>query len=880
MISGCDLFGPTETDRVAVTVGTPDLEVGDSLSDTTAANNPSRIEIGESLSVRVPGESTAQDTVRLTFHADSGSTLVFLVAGGFFRASVRSEQGIEQVVHSGRRIGLDDSVAFPCLTSGNFTLVVVGAGRSRATISSRVVAGLPEWRILPDRYEFDDSVSAAKPIGPDSVWQDRTIDGDAYDLNDPNPDVDWISIQVDSGTTYRIELQSDPPGPLLSIVAQDSVPQDFSGDIVFGQDPPLEVFRLEVVKSRILHLGVRGTRATSYRIAVTARPGISPRLVPDVFESDNSPSSAKFIPTDGTWQDRSLHVQDRGFSTTDVDWIAMKVDSGRTYTARFTYDSDFPEFALFGADSSPRPFVTGPADAGGLGMYLRTFEVPRSGTWYIRMGGSHSTGYRLAVSSQAGISAGAVQDRYEPDENLASAKPILLGGSPQLRTIHLEDGSFPNPDILSFVADSGRTYRLRYSDSLHVVSAIALGSDSLPLLSKDSTDGIYHYLVIPCSRSGTIYAGFRAVHGYFANYTVFLGSSNGLPDWGIQDRGEPDSGLSSAADMPADSTAFDRVLSGNDTDWIRVRVLKGKVYTIHSSLLAPSGAIDLALLDPSGSALGGITVYGGEGVTLYHEPLADGFLYLRASQLPNSAAVAIPYALRVFSTTLPVDPLEPDDARATSSVLSPDQPPVARFVRFPEEDWMRIVVDSGRAVEIHLTTPSSNGDNLLFQLFSRDSIVVDFAYAHPRGGTTVLRSAPVRADTLFLRVSTMWRVGQVYTVQVVSTPVGDSSAVLTTTSGRMFSAALPAPVGVHESRRGPTTDRPLEIARGKARESPPANPTTSFRCGPAGRVVRARTGRRGYGRGPSIARWTRGEREARFPSRRIARRRLGRVRTR
>jgi len=760
VLVGCDIFSSdkaSHTKTPAPTSISTDQTVSGSFSKASSSSN-------------------LYDTVSLTFSADSGYTYGFLLnseEGTISSEKILTSAGSEAPSSSSYPYSGDDSLTFPCGKTGTYTLVFwsykTGADY---TVKMSASKGLPSGYLAADAFEVDDLRSLAKTITADSAVQNRSIHG--YSSN--SGDVDWIAVKCDSGKTYSIHYTYNSSYSLyMSVENSDSNSVSLtSSNSVYTNGEDVYYRSFEVSKSGTYRINVNGSYAMAYEIAVTAKQGISISSIQDGYEADNTLSTAKSITTDSVFQTHSMHANTPTSSySNDIDWIAVKCDSGKTYKVYYHDVEDDIAVQLYSADStsiSSSAYTASPSMVGNEYFYYRSFAVAKTATYYIRASTYYATTYSIAVTATQGIPASAVVDAYESDDTRATAKTIASDSSWQTRTLHTASSSI-DPDLVAFAADSGKTYRFQMIDTSGYVYMAAFASDSSRVVTRDSTSGSRDILLIPVTKSGTYYV--RVYSSYATGYKVALTKSAGLPSWGEPEAGEPDHGMSTAMTIATDSTALNRTIAVVDTDWVKIPVVKGRIYTIYLKNTASSYdyTISASLLNASGSTIssGSYLDYGDTWTNTY-EATADGAIYLKLQNSYSYNSYLIPYVLRVSSTVLPIDPMEPDSNMTTAATLASDSAAVSRWTRYLDEDWMKITVDSGRKVTTYVNLKNSASYYLYYQLYSRDSVVVDNGSVSSIS-TGTLAYTPRYSGPMFLRVYTSSSAVLNYGVRVENFPV-------------------------------------------------------------------------------------------------------------
>jgi hypothetical protein len=179
----------------------------------------------------------------------------------------------------------------------------------------------------------------------------------------------------------------------------------------------------------------------------------TPLPEPDLYEPDDTPDQGTSIATDGTEQRHNFHVEG------DHDYVFFEAQATQAYiiealnlagdvdTIIYLYDEEGNELA-YDDDNGAEPLAS-----------RLIWVPPENGTYYvmIRDLGEDSAGPRTAYSIRVSAQeATAGADRYEPDDTMAEATPIVADNVPQTHTFHLST----DVDYLSFAAGQGVEYTI------------------------------------------------------------------------------------------------------------------------------------------------------------------------------------------------------------------------------------------------------------------------------------------------------------------------------------------------------------------------------------------------------------------------------------
>jgi hypothetical protein len=224
-------------------------------------------------------------------------------------------------------------------------------------------------RVVPppeaDRYEPDDTREQARPLPAETASQTHSI-------HVPG-DVDWASITLQPDQRFRaIAFGSGSDCRLqMTLYAPDgtATPGMTRGPFL-GLDYTATTAGTYYLE--IKHEDPSGT-CDAYQLEVR----VQKPLVPDAYEPDNSAAEAKPLPTDGTLQEHSLHVEG------DNDWVSFPLNAGdrvRLFTLSPTCDT---YLYLYAPDGTT---VLAEDDDGGQDNdSVINYRVTETGTYYGRV---------------------------------------------------------------------------------------------------------------------------------------------------------------------------------------------------------------------------------------------------------------------------------------------------------------------------------------------------------------------------------------------------------------------------------------------------------------------------------------------------------------
>ncbi len=601
---------------------------------------------------------------------------------------------------------------------------------------------------LPARLLVGDSVAGALPAKNADTSSMR------YDFH------------VDSGRTYTITWAE--PSSSLALVVWSSAGSPQFAELSSRIDSSKKSLVFPATQTGLYSVKVTGRPGAQYVVGLKDSAGLPAWVIPpDGWEYDNvRPAASKILPG-GSWQIRTFATG----SNPDVDWIRFATDSGQTYQVEIVDSS--------GVHSSLELYTADSARIDG-NQILSTKKSTVYGV--IRSGTTRGGFYRLRVTDSSGYPIRKQPtDDYESDNSFLTAKPITFDGSVQSRTIHIGKNFNPDLDLISFQADSGKTYsfHLRVADSTnYYLRARVLGTDSLERLFTISQDKLSDFILsAPCLKSGRYFVEISSQSGVMA-YTISAKATDGLPNWAVPQPGKYGQGIGSAFAIPVDSTPVYRKLLGYDTDWVKIPLEKGKIYSAKLQLVSGRSYYmffaNFDLFDSTGwqKLAGGEykQAPGSQDGSVQFQAQYDGVCYLRVANSKPLFSEPFVYEIRVSKSTIPDDLLEPDNSLKTAVNLTGWGTVISRQVSAFDEDWMKIQGDSGRPILITLRqNPVNASVSALGDLFSRDSLAMNLTWQYISFGQT-LTYTPRTSGPFFLHIKSSTGAVAAYSVQIDTVP--------------------------------------------------------------------------------------------------------------
>lgn len=632
--------------------------------------------------------SSSSDVDWVKFHADSGRTYRLALKDTAIYSSLRlSVHGVDTVsmLSSSISSAMVDT-GFACVRSGMYFAKVTGIYPTRYGIKLTVSDGIPATAVA-DLYEPDNSMSGAKLISTNGLWQQRTITFSSTTLHD----TDMISFKADSGNVYELLLRNGSYPVTLGVVDGDGR----TGVLMDTVAPETAVRKMLFPCWKSGSYYVRATTilpyqdmgyntlngGTAYGISVTQRKGLPTWALQDLYEPDGEDASGLTIPADGGTVVRRLS------DPSDTDWIDLAVKSGRIYTVVGKNASTFMSFWAEAFDEKGESLAK--MWAGGVEEnQMLQFVALRDTVYRLKVmltypddGGKS---YSISVSWSS-----APEDPQEPNDGMADARSMLLDSTVALTgTVCARD-----EDWLRFEArkDVPMTLFLRGTTSSDFANGELYGSDSA-LLQEGIGSGRLRFLP---TRDGTYWIRLHTSWPLPVGYSM---SASVDP----ADLQEPDNDMASAVVVGTHGEVNLRSLVKNDTDWMKFPVKAGWAYRVR---LVSEGSINARLCDAVGMCS---DIWEG----------ANAFRAMRDETMHLVVSLAAPvegsYALTRVSVEALRDSLEDrsNDSRTGALPIVADSTLYQGWMHALDDDWYGFHVDSGVTYNLRLELPAGEGASI------------------------------------------------------------------------------------------------------------------------------------------------------------------------
>ncbi len=434
----------------------------------------------------------------------------------------------------------------------------------------------------------------------------------------------------------------------------------------------------------------------------------------DPFEPDDSAATASGQAV-GT---SSLH---RLCPAGDQDWISLQLSTGFTYTLQTGAQGARVDTVLRLYDNSGNLLSTD-NNPGSRSSLIR-FQPTTSGAFKVQITDANNAGdrgadflYTFTVTSTSAATATpatpvtatpiACQDVFEPDNNMATARPIDLN-SEQVRTLC----PVGDEDWVVFTASANKIYSMYTRDLAGPVDTVITLYDAQGNFLAENDDyqpgqSLASRIDFTFAHTSNYYLRVRDKRGSGGSgyqYTLGLSSTGGLPPTGTAtvtptlnpstmtptpglctDAYEPDGVPASAKLILIGAVQRHTICPATDADWVRFYARAGKVYTIRTGNLGVGLDTYMYLFDSDGQKILAQNDDGGDGsvasrIDFY--PQRDDYYF---AQVKNAGDIGNPDETYDLSlVVVPGAPQPPSTATGIAPQPQQTSPPVPTTVVQP-----------------------------------------------------------------------------------------------------------------------------------------------------------------------------------------------------
>ncbi len=607
------------------------------------------------------------------------------------------------------------TVTINCNSSTTYYVSVSGGD---ASVSGKYVLQVTS-SIGLDLYEPDSIPRLAKLISSTSTTS-STIQYHSLSEND----VDWVSfyafsadsIILNASGTCKINISlfdRDTATILQSSVKADSIAR---------------------VKYRIASSGYYFARISaqnssaigSYKLTyLTSRNGLID--VDDIYENDDTKSTAKILSINNPIQNRTLPIS-------DTDWVKLPVQVGKQYSittsSSYVYGTMYTKTgAILSGPSSTLTLNSSDNDTVIIKYYSTSYS---------------NISYTLTLTT---LLQPTMIDEYETDntKELAKTKCLATDSFIQAKTLSYLN-NVPDSDWVAFPAIGGKRYTIKISVSPTGYSYAYYylynkTSSSYLSYSSTSSSGSISYTAI---ESDTLYLLVRLSGSSPIAYTLSVrGALN-------NDSYEPDSTRSLA--RPLSSSMQSRILIPNDTDWVTYTAPAGDSIIVYTSgktdtklsLFTSSGSTPVVMNDNLSSS--------DKNAMISWKAALGGTYYICVTgSTPLSAG---PYQLRLTSTSLGTivapDSFEVDNNKSAAFLIK-DTILSSQYhsLTLGDTDWVAFPVIAGGRYTFRATNSVTSTYIYMYLYSSKDSVISYYTSSY----SPSITYTAAKSDTVYLRLT-------------------------------------------------------------------------------------------------------------------------------
>lgn len=399
--------------------------------------------------------------------------------------------------------------------------------------------------VAPDSFEADNSKSSARLV------KDTILTNQTHSLT--LGDTDWIAFPVIAGARYTYRATNNVSSTYLYMYlysSKDSLISSYTS--TYSPSITYTAAKTDTVYLRIS--AASSVAVSQYLLSMTRIPPPSP----DAYEDDNSKAKAQII------KDSTLLNQPHTLTENDIDWIALPVVAGGTYTVSASNSTgNYIDMYVYTSKDS----LIGSRISYSAPTY--SYSALKTDTIYYRFTASSAPVSTYYLSMSKSLPPGP--DAFEVDNSKATARFLSSSISSEIHSLPIND-----TDCVTFKAVIGGQYTLTISNSTsYSMNAYLYNSKDSLLYSRLSyTNPTVTYTAI---NNDTLYCKFTTTGSSVSRYTLSFSFTTPLE----YDKYEFDNTRALAKLISLDSIQS-RTLTYSDTDWVKIGIDSGYTYTISS----------------------------------------------------------------------------------------------------------------------------------------------------------------------------------------------------------------------------------------------------------------------------------------------------------
>lgn len=551
-------------------------------------------------------------------------------------------------------------------TSGFWVRTDCTPGGVRYRLRATESIGYPSGSTLPDAFESDDSLHPASGR-TDSTVLSRTLHG-----RSSSQDVDWTKIDLEAGRTWTLALW-DTSGFANSRLSGLPAGFEITANVSSKGKARVSTWIVPAASRLSLLLRTEGTVAGGYAVqAWVSGPLPDSMRTPDAWEID-SKAAPMFLESDSQEVSRNFHGIG---ASSDTDWIAMDLDSGRTYFLRLRDSGEgiSPVFSGLPPGISVELLDLESLEESG-NQSIWSFPAIAKGKVVLRLAKARAAGYSATAWSHSALPDSLRPERGEPDDVPGLAFELPPESASVVKRVIGDDTDWIS---VRKPMDSAAVLRIRNLGT-NVMNWWPDPRESPRNIYPGQSDSatLFHL------RSGRILAQiWNADSGDPRTQYSLASACKPLPP----DALEPNDSPAKAALLKAGAPPTKGWASIDDTDWIAIDIPAGHAARI--AWLSQDG-IDMVATGP-GSAPVSFLGADQNGDTLVQHLATPGRNLLR---LVGSNSSVMTY--EIGFDTVNLDPEEPNGTPSQAKAILLDSLAHSTILTTNDTDWFSFPVHAG-----------------------------------------------------------------------------------------------------------------------------------------------------------------------------------------
>jgi hypothetical protein len=490
-----------------------------------------------------------KDTDWISYTATAGDSIVIFTTGQTdTKLSLFTSSGSTPILTNDNQSSSDKNglISWKAALGGSYYICVSGSTPlSTGPYELRLASISLGTIVAPDSFEVDNKKSSAQLI------KDTILTNQTHSLT--LGDTDWVAFPVVAGARYTYKTTNSSSSTYLYMYlysSKDSLISSYTSTY-----SPSLTYTAAKSDTVFLRISAPSSVAISqYFLSMTRVPPPQP----DAYEDDNTKAKAQII------KDSIVSSQPHSLTENDIDWIALPVTAGGTYTISASNSTGFyiDMYVYTSKDSLiiSRTSYSSPS---------YSYTAPKTDTIYYRFTASSTPVSAYYVSMSRTLPPGP--DAFEVDNSKMSARFLSSSVSSEIHSLPVND-----TDCIKFKAVKGGQYTITTSNSTSYYMNFYLynSKDSLLYSRLSYTSPSVTYTPV---NNDTLYCKITSTGSSISRYTLSFSFTTPPED----DKYEIDNTRALAKLISLDSIQS-RTLTYSDSDWVKIRIDSGYTYTVSS----------------------------------------------------------------------------------------------------------------------------------------------------------------------------------------------------------------------------------------------------------------------------------------------------------